>query len=475
LKVTDPATALKDFGATYVVSGSVRRDGKAVNLSLNLIDTRNLRLIGSADVEDQGGDLATLQDQAVSRLAKLMNLSVSAGTMKTAGGTAAPAAYEDYLTALGYMQRYDKPGNIDLAVTSLQNAIRTDPSFALGRAQLGEAYRLKYVLDQNPRWLNEAEANVRRAVELDSQMPAAYVTLARIHDATGKHDLALQEFQQALHLDPLDAAAMRGLARTYERSGRVADAEATFQRAIALRPNDWDSYSSYGGFCHRQRKYPEAITQYQKALQLTPDNAQVLANLGATYMDTGDPKLYPMAEQSLQRSIAIAPSYEVYANLGVLYIQENRFQEAAAVNEKALSINDKNYDVWNNLLTCYDWLKLPEKSAEVRGHLLTLLEQAIKTNPQDANAYGTLAAVYASMHEREKSLSSVQTTLALTPNDPNNLLSVADAYELLGDRRQAVLYVQRALKHGLKGDELRIDSYVQSTLQDPALRPLLKR
>jgi eukaryotic-like serine/threonine-protein kinase len=182
-----------------------------------------------------------------------------------------------------------------------------------------------------------------------------------------------------------------------------------------------------------------------------------------------------MAEQSLQRSIAIAPSYEVYANLGVLYIQENRFQEAAAVNEKALSINDKNYDVWNNLLTCYDWLKLPEKSAEVRGHLLTLLEQAIKTNPQDANAYGTLAAVYASMHEREKSLSSVQTTLALTPNDPNNLLSVADAYELLGDRRQAVLYVQRALKHGLKGDELRIDSYVQSTLQDPALRPLLKR
>jgi serine/threonine protein kinase/tetratricopeptide (TPR) repeat protein len=474
LKVTDPSTALKDFGATYVVSGSVRRDGKGVNLSLNLIDTRNLRLIGSADVEDQGGDLATLQDQAVSRLAKLMNLSVSAGTMKSAGGTTAPAAYEDYLTALGYMQRYDKPGNIDLAVSSLQNAIHTDPSFALARAQLGEAYRLKYVLDQNPRWLNEAEANGSKAVELDNQMPAAYVTLGWVHDATGKHDLALQEFQQALRLDRLNATAMRGLARAYERSGRIDDAEATFQRAVALRPNDWDIYSSYGGFCRRQGKYTQAIAQYQQALQLTPDNAQVLANLGGAYVDTGDPKQYPMAEQSFQRSIAIAPSYEVYANLGFLYLKEGRFQESATASEKALSINDKNYDVWNNLLICDDWLKLPEKSTEVRGHLLVLLEQAIRTNPQDANAHATLAAVYASMHEREKSLSNVETTLALTPDDPNNLLSVADSYELLGDRRQAVQYVERALKHGLKVDELRTDPEIQPALQDPALRSLLR-
>jgi serine/threonine protein kinase/tetratricopeptide (TPR) repeat protein len=475
LKVTDPSTALKDFGATYVVSGSVRRDGKAVNLSLNLIDTRNLRLVGSADLEDQGGDLATLEDQAVSRLAKLMNLSAGSGPMKNAGGTVAPAAYEGYLTALGYMQRYDKPGNIDLAITALQNAIQTDPSFALGWAQLGEAYRLKYVLDQNPRWLNEAEANGRKAVELDNQIPAAYVTLARVHDATDKHDLALQEFQKALQLDPLNGLAMAGLARAYGRSGRIADANATYQRAIALRSNDWAAYNNYGQFSQHQGKYTQAIAQYQKALQLTPDNAQVLANLGAAYIDTGDPKQYSLAEQSLQRSIAIAPSYGAYANLGDLYMQESRFQEAAAASEKALSLNDKNYDVWNNLLISDDWLKLPEKSAEVRRHLLVLLEQAVKRDPRDANAHATLAIVDAADHEEEKSLSNVQTVLALTPNDSGNLLNVADAYELLGDRRQAVLYVEKALKAGLKPDQLRIDPEIQRTLQDPALRSVLKR
>jgi eukaryotic-like serine/threonine-protein kinase len=474
LKVTDPASALKDFGATYVVSGSLRRDGKAVNLSLNLIDTKNLRLIGSADLEDQGGDLATLQDQAVSHLAKLMNLTVGSGTLQNAGGTVAPAAYEDYLTAVGYLQRYDKPGNLDLAVASLENAINTDPSFALGRAELGEAYRFKYIVDQNPRWLNEAEANARKAVELDSQLPAAYVTLGWVHDASGKHDLALQEFQQALHLDPLNGLALAGLARSYSRSGRTVDAEATYQKAIALRSNDWDAYNNYAFFSQRQGKYAQAIAQYQKALELTPDNAQVLANLGATYIDTGDPKQYPMAEQSLQRSVGVTPSYEAYANLGVLYMRESRFQESASESEKALSLNDKNYDVWNNLLICDDWLKLPEKSAEVRRHLIVLLEQAIRLNPRDANAHAILASVYAAEHEKEKSLSNIQSVLALTPNDPDNLLNVADAYELLGDRRQAVSYLTRALKSGLKVDELRSDPEIQAVLQDPVIRPLLK-
>jgi serine/threonine protein kinase/tetratricopeptide (TPR) repeat protein len=475
LKVSDPATALKDFGATYVVNGSVHRDGKDVNLSLNLIDTRNMRLVGSTDIDDQGGDLATLEERAVSKLAKLMNLTVGSGTMKNTAGTATPAAYEDYLTAVGYMQRYDKPGNLDRAVASLENAINTDPDFALGRAQLGEAYRYKYIVDQNPRWLNEAEANAGKAVELDSQIPAAYVTLALVHDTSGKRDLALQEFQQALHLDPLNASAMRGLARAYERSGRISDAESTFQRAVALRPNDWDIYNSYGSFCRRQGKYTQAITQYQKAFQLTPDNAQVLANLGGAYIDTGDAKQYPLAEQSLQRSIAIVPEYESYANLGLLYMHESRFQESAAASEKALSLNDKNYDVWNNLLICDDWLKLSDKSAEVRRHLIALLEQTVRLNSGDANAHAILATVYAAEHEKEKSLSNVQTVLALTPNEPNNLLSVADAYELQGDRRQAVLYVGRALKAGLSMDELLSDPDIQGTLQDPALRSLLKK
>ncbi len=100
--VNDPADALKELGANLVVKGSVERDGNDIRLTVNLIDTKNLRQVGSAMLEDPAGDLSTLEDEAVSRLAKLMNISVTADMLRNTGGSLNPAAYEDYLTALGY-------------------------------------------------------------------------------------------------------------------------------------------------------------------------------------------------------------------------------------------------------------------------------------------------------------------------------------------------------------------------------------
>lgn len=49
-KVVNPADAFKEFGANLVVKGSVQRDGTDIRLTINLIDAKNLRQIGSADL-----------------------------------------------------------------------------------------------------------------------------------------------------------------------------------------------------------------------------------------------------------------------------------------------------------------------------------------------------------------------------------------------------------------------------------------
>jgi serine/threonine-protein kinase len=225
-------------------------------------------------------------------------------------------------------------------------------------------------------------------------LPTAYVTLGRVHDATGNHDLAQEEFQRALQLDPRNADALTGMAHAYESAGRPADAEAEYKKAIALRPDYWDGYNSLGNFYGRQSKYDDAMAQFKHVIELTPDNAQAYSNLGSAYIDQGDAKKFPEAEKNLKKSIELSPSYPAYANLGYMYSLQQRYAESATATEKALQFNDKDYIVWANLAMAYDGLHNKAKLAAVLDRELPLVEQAAHSNPRDSLTQSRLGLLY---------------------------------------------------------------------------------
>jgi serine/threonine-protein kinase len=470
-KISDPSAAGKDLGANLVVKGSIRRDGKNVQLTVNLIDAKDLRQVGSAVLDDASGDLAGVQDEAVAKLARLMNINVTAEMLRATGGRATPAAYEIYLKALGLMQRYDKPGNLDQAVSALQDAVKTDPQFAVGYASLGEAYRLKNQVDPNPRWIEQASATLNRAVQLDDKLSSAYVTLGRLHDTSGKYDLAQQEFQHALQLDPRNAEALGGLAKSYENAGHLKEAEAALQRAIALRPDYWDVYNNLALFYDRQNRFDEAIVQLQKAIQLTPDNAQLYLNLGAVYSDTGKASDLPAAETALLRSIELGPTYPAFANLGFVYSLQNRYTDAASMTEKALRLNDQNYLVWRNLAEDYLWAKEPEKADGAYRRELELLQKAADLRPNDAELLAELGTLYAQQGSRSKAQTEIAKAIALSPDNSTVLINAAEVEERLGNRSEGLVYAQRGLNKGFSLDDLKKRYALQSLLSDPRFKP----
>jgi tetratricopeptide (TPR) repeat protein len=379
-------------------------------------------------------------------------------------------AYALYLKALGYTERYDKPENLNLAIAALNEAVKADPRFALGFAQLGEAYRLKYRLDKDKKWLDEALANCAKAQELNDRLPAVYVTLGKIHRSTGNYDLALQESQRALQLDPRNADAIISLALSYESAGRIADAEAAYRKAIALRPDSWDGYNQLAGFFYDHQRYDDAVAQYRHAIELTPDNAALYLNLGAVYSNMGN-KHYPEAEQTLRKSITLEPSYGAYTNLGYLYLQQEKFAEAAAATEKALQLNDKDYVVWGNLTSAYEGLKDKEKAGRARDHEIPLLEQAALDTPRDSSVQANLGLLYAKKKLREKAISRIQSALALSPDDPNVLATVGVAYEDMGDRDRALQSIEKSLQKGYSLEDLKNAPDLQGLLSDPRFRP----
>jgi eukaryotic-like serine/threonine-protein kinase len=460
-KVSEPSEAARDLGATMVVMGDLQRSGQDVHLTVNLIDAKNLRQIGSASLEDHSGNLENLQDEAVARIAKLMNINVTPEMLRGASGAAAPAAYESYLKALGYMQRYDKAGNLDQAIFALNDAVAADPRFALGYAALGEAYRLKNQVDPNPKWNELASTNLDRALHLNDRLAVSYVSLGRLHTGLGQFDLALQEFQKALAINPRDPDVLSGTASVYEHMGRTADAEAEYKKAIALRPDYWDSYNSLGGFYDRQQEYPEAVAQYKKVIELTPDNAAAYSNLGAEYMSIGDAASNQLAESALKKSIEIAPTYAGYANLGDFYLGLARYDDAAKATRQALALNDKDYRVWCNLLIAERNRNNDAGAKEAKARTLQLLTEHLKNEPQDATALSWMGVFRSEDGQKEQAVQLTESALVIAPKDGLVLENAGETYENLGGRLAALKYLQESLKNG-------------NTMSDLECRPALK-
>ncbi|HEX4379799.1 MAG TPA: protein kinase [Candidatus Acidoferrum sp.] len=467
--VNDASAALRILGATMVVEGTVAERNGAVYLTLALVDSKRVRQIGAVELEDEAGDIETLENKAIAHLARLMKLRVPEETADRNSNTT-PKAYESYLKAIGLLDRYDKPGNIDQAVVALNAAVKVDGRFALAYATLCNAYRLKYANENDPASIPLAEANCRKALDLNDRLPTVYVRLAQLNTTVGKNEIALQQYEKAMSMNPRDVDTLIGLSRVNEKLNRPDEAERNLKQAIALRPDYWNSYIMLANFYNRQSRGREAIEQLKRVIELTPDNATAYSSLGAEYIDLADETEYPAAEDALKRSLQISPTYGAYSNLGYLYYMQKRYMDAVQAYQHALSLNDKDWVVWANLFVCYQWLNDETNLEAVRAKAIERLEQAIATTPQDAHMHSMLATLYAT-HDQGKALSHLHTALALNPKDSNVLSDAAVTFEAVGDRKQAVRYAHDSLDHGASLMDLQAQAVLQGVLKDPSFHP----
>jgi tetratricopeptide (TPR) repeat protein len=183
-------------------------------------------------------------------------------------------------------------------------------------------------------------------------------------------------------------------------------------------------------------------------------------------MDLEDPKMMQEAEKAFRKSIELSPNFVAYGNLGFLYLGEHRFNESIAASQKALELNAQSYDVWCNLTAAYEWLKEDDKANASRKKAIELLEQFVNRNPQDAVVQATLASMLAKNGRRDEALEHIRISLALSPDNQYVLSQVADAYELSGDRRNAIKYLSQALGKGLTREQLSGDPEIQGVISD---------
>jgi eukaryotic-like serine/threonine-protein kinase len=467
-KITDAATAFRVLGATMVVGGTLSHRDDGVHVTITLVDSKRMRQIRAVELRSETGDLTQLENEATSDLARVMRLRVPDDLDERPNTT--PKTYESYLKAMGLLARYDKPGNVDAAITALGSAVKSDPRFALGFAELCNAYRLKFMTENDPGLVPHAEENCVKAVKLDDKLPVVHVRYAQLNSVLEKYDIALQQYQKAMEMNPHDVDTLIGLSRVYENLNRTAEAEKNLKQAIALRPDYWNGYLMLALFYNRQKRGDEAIEQLKRVIQITPDSARAYSNLGGIYIDQDNPRKYPEAEEALKRSLQMTPSYEAYVNLGYLYFRQARYSESVSALKRSLELNDKNWKVWANLLASQEWLGDPVEIERIRVETIKRVEASLEIQPGDPKLHSELAALYAPT-DRQKALSQIRTALALSSTDPDVLSDAAVAFEIMGDRKQAIHYSEDSLVHGDSLKDLQDHASLKELLKDPSFRP----
>jgi serine/threonine protein kinase/tetratricopeptide (TPR) repeat protein len=468
------ADAKRAFNVNLVITGSVERSEGMIRLHANLVDTQTFTQIASRSILSPLDQLNQLQDRVVREVAGLLKLPVQPPTfdLLAAGNTSSASAYDLYLKARGYLDRYDKAGNLDQAIDFLKTAIKRDAGYSLAFAALSEANWRKYSLTRDPAFLSEAETLGLRAIELNKQVPAAHVNLGAVFSTTGRYPDAEREYQAALALDPVSVAAFQGLADVYRLSARSEEAEAVYQKAIKLRPDDWLTQTMLGTFYYEQSRYAEAEAPFRRGTDLTPDNFLAWYNLGALHLTDGK---YELAAAEFRKSLALKEGPGGYLGLAAVYAAQGRYRDAAKINEKALALGPNSFVTAGNLADAYRWTpELAANAPEMYRRAIENTDRALITNPKDTYALSMRAVYWAKLGDRRQALEDIGKVRALAPSDARFLFRTALIQELGRDREHALASLAEALRAGFSWEEISHEPELAALRRDPRFEKLVQ-
>lgn len=455
-KVQTSGDARREFGTDYVLESSLQRSGQLIRINCYLVDSRTHRQIAARTIEADAADTFKIQDQVVNAVLDMLPETIEQGRRQTlaARQDTQPAVYEAYIRGRGYLLEYEKPENIDNAITEFQQALKTDPKYAPAYAGLGQAYWIGYQqLNRGNDWLDKASESCQRALALSSRMPEGYTCLGNVLFGTGRYEQAVAQYQQALDLDPNNDYALGQLADAYQKVGNPSAAEAAYKKAVSMRPNYWAVYSSLGAFYAEQAKYKQAAEMFTKVTELAPDNYRGYSNLGGIYVYQGK---YPEAIEVLKRSIELRPNLDAYSNLGTAYFSMRRFGDAAESFRQGIQLNDRNWVNWGNLGDALYWM--PGRQAEAKTayqKALVLSNAQQKLNARDGGTLAMRADYYAMTGQKAEALACLRRALQVEPNNAEVRFRAALVYNHFGETDESLRWLEKAIEAGYSRSSVR--------------------
>lgn len=297
------------------------------------------------------------------------------------------------------------------------------------------------------------------------------IVLRRAKNAVISRDfnLAIRLYKSLLQEDVKNIEYLSALGNLYMKNNDDEKALPYFQQILTFYPNNFEAMNSMGGIYRRMGRYQESIEILQKALETKINPAQVNYNLGFTYRLM---KNYSDAIDAFENVIAVNPTDVLaYNHLGTIYAAQNNHEKAVATYKRGLQIDPNHpviqfnlaksleamhddtsaiqaYDAalrakpgWQEAVIEYAKLLLNHRKTRLAGELV---QNAIGLHPQDFGLYAQMGQILMRQSNFKKAASSFEIANRLVSGNAENLKNLAEAFEKLGKKEEAVLTIKKA-------------------------------
>jgi len=343
---------------------------------------------------------------------------------------------------------YSSIGRNDDAINIYQDIIAKTPDYMRARYRLGEI-----LLQRGD--TKGAEAQVSEIIKKDEHDRQALLLRARVNlqstDPKGINK-AIEDLKEVLKQEPTSKPGLYFMAEANFRSGQIEQARTfaaelerdypnylpakLMQIQVNLATNDPKrALSLASDLIDRLGKTnPDAETSLQLLSEL---RAKALTARGSAQLRLGNTQ---GARQDLAAARDMAPNApSSYVNLAAVALAENKSDEASGLYERALTIDNINFDALNGLINVYG-----KQNRLDQAH--ARLDQAINGHPDNASLHFLKAQVYGFQRNPPGAEAELRKTIELDSSYLQAYSSLAALFVNTNKQEQAIAEYRRILE-----------------------------
>jgi TolB-like protein len=237
----DVSQVSRELGVRYVLEGSIRRSGRRLRISAQLVDAITGAHYWAERYDRELGDIFAVQDEITRSVAAAIEpqLLAAEGIRTLARSADDLGAWELVARAQTHFWRLTRE-DCAAAVEPLKRAVETFPDYAPARGLLGfcQVFSAHMGWSDREQGLLPGRQQAIRAIALDDRHPWGHIALAYWAMMERRTEEAIAAFRRAVGLNPNSAAAHSHLSRGFAFAGRDREAIEHGEAAIRLSPLD---------------------------------------------------------------------------------------------------------------------------------------------------------------------------------------------------------------------------------------------